>query len=59
MGCFCGKDAHPDANINRQVATTILSVFILLPNVQDHRHRTAGAADPFGWAFSVWTALVW
>lgn len=33
MGFFGGKDAQPDANINRQVATNILSVFILLLEV--------------------------
>ncbi len=38
MGCICGKDAHPDANINRQVTTSILSVFILLPEVPDQAY---------------------
>jgi hypothetical protein len=35
MGCFRGKDSHPDANINRQVARSSLSMFLLLPNVPD------------------------
>jgi hypothetical protein len=35
MGWFRGKDAHPDANINRQVAKSSRSMFLLLPNVPD------------------------
>jgi len=35
MGCFRGKDAHPDVNINKQVAKSSPSMFLLLPNLPD------------------------